>query len=478
MDTDLARLDAVGLAAAIRAGELSPVEAVTAAVERMERLDPAINAVIHPDPEAAVDAARGPLPDGPFRGVPLLIKDLWPTEAGRPHHMGVSALERAGHRATVDANLTLAYRRAGFVSLGRTNTPELGLVATTEPLSHGPTRNPWNTDHGPGGSSGGAAAAVAAGIVPAANASDGGGSIRIPAAMCGLVGLKTSRGRISMGPHQDEWGTSVQHVVSHTVRDSAAILDATAVAFPGDGVVAPRTGTPWLDHLDAPRAPLRIGFVSSSVRPGFDTHPEVAAAVETTANLLGELGHRVDQSHPPALADPTLVADFTSLWTAGAAASLRRIGSWLGRELTADDVEPGTWAMACQGAAVTGTDLLAAQHAQMVFRRRMAEWWADGHDLLLSPTCLRPAPRLGELVPTDDDPMRGLTRSVPYAVFTSPFNVTGQPAISLPVAHTSDGLPIGVQLAAAYGREDLLLGVAAQLEEALQWHRNRAPLHP
>ncbi|HBM56652.1 MAG TPA: amidase, partial [Acidimicrobiaceae bacterium] len=227
---ELAGEDAVGLADRIRRGDLSPVEAVQATIDRIERLDGDLNAVIHKQFEDALELAASPdLPDGPFRGVPMLLKDLWAEEAGRPHHAGIQALKDADHRSTIDSNMVTRYKEAGFVIVGRTNTPELGLVATTESLAYGPCRNPWNTGHGTGGSSGGAAAAVASGMLPAANASDGGGSIRIPAAMCGLVGLKPSRGRVSMGPVKEEWGLSVQHVVCHTMRDSAAILDATAI---------------------------------------------------------------------------------------------------------------------------------------------------------------------------------------------------------------------------------------------------------
>ncbi|MBT6372923.1 MAG: amidase, partial [Acidimicrobiaceae bacterium] len=243
-DAELARIDAVGLADLIRSGQLSAVEAVEATIDRIERLDGDLNAVIHEQFDQALELAASPdLPDGPFRGVPMLIKDLWATEAGQPHHAGIQALKEAEFTGEVDSNLVARYKQAGFVIVGRTNTPELGLVATTEPHAYGPSRNPWSTDHSTGGSSGGAAAAVAAGMLPAAHASDGGGSIRIPAAMCGLVGLKPSRGRISNGP-REEWSFSCQHVVSHTVRDTAAILDATAIPFAGDGVVAPDHGRP------------------------------------------------------------------------------------------------------------------------------------------------------------------------------------------------------------------------------------------
>ncbi|MFQ5557245.1 MAG: amidase [Acidimicrobiales bacterium] len=478
MDTSLARHDAVALAALVSSGELSPLELLDDTIDRIEKLDPQINAVIHPLFDKAREAAAGPLPDGPFRGVPMLLKDLWPTSEGDPFHLGMRGLKEADHRAGADSNLTTAYRRAGFVICGRTNTPELGLVATTEPLAHGATRNPWDTSRGPGGSSGGAAAAVSAGMVPAANASDGGGSIRIPASMCGLVGLKPSRGRVSMGPLQDEWGNSVQHVVCHTTRDCAAILDATAHPFPGDGVVAPTTGQPYAALVGPAPAPLRLCFIAGAARDDLEVEPEIAETVSRTAALLETLGHHVEESHPGALEDPALVDDFTALWTAGAAASLDNLAPLIGRPLTSADVEPATWAMAEAGRQHSGPAILTMQAAMMRFRRRMATWWAGGFDLLLTPTCLRTAPPLGELACSPDDPLACLTRSIPYAVFTSPFNITGQPAVSLPVGRTTAGLPIGVQLVAGYAREDLLLSVASQLEEDLDWGGTRSPLHP
>lgn len=478
MSSDLARLDAVALAELIRSGELSPLELLDDTIERIERLNPEINAVIHPTFENARAAAAGDLPDGPFRGIPWLLKDLWPGSAGDPFHMGVQGLKTAGHTAAVDANLTTAYRRAGFVICGRTNTPELGLAATTEPLAYGPTRNPWDTDRGAGGSSGGAAAAVAAGMVPAANASDGGGSIRIPAAMCGLVGLKPSRGRVSMGPLQDEWGTSVQHAVSHTVRDSAAILDATAYPFPGDGVIAPATGQPYAGLLDRDPPALSIGMLDRSIRDGVDIDPEVEAAVRDAAALLDRLGHHVETDHPSALDDGELMASFGLLAAAATANTLTTLGDWIGRELGPDDVEPGTWFMAQRGKDIPGSAVIAAQGRGMTLRRRLAAWWADGHDLLLAPTCLRPPPMLGEMRGTPDDPMAGVEVTLAYSTLTSPFNTTGQPAISLPLARTAGGLPIGIQLIAAYGREDLLFQIAAQLEREVRWADDRAPVHP
>jgi amidase len=477
MTDDLTDLDATGLAEVIASGEVSPREATDAAIERIDRVDGELNAVIHRmDDKARAEASSADLPDGPFRGVPMLLKDLWPSSAGDPFHLGVKGLAGADYRHPDDSNITTAYRRAGFVMVGRTNTPELGLVATTEPEAYGPTRNPWNTDHGPGGSSGGAAAAVASGMVPAANASDGGGSIRIPAALCGLVGLKPSRGRVSMGPLQEESGLSVQHVVCHTVRDCAGILDATAYPFPGDGVVAPGPNRPYVDELAAPHQPLRIGLLDHALTG--ETHPDCTRAARDVAQTLESLGHHVEDAYPEAL-DRTeeLTGSFIALWGAGARHSLNAVGELLGREVTADDVESGTWELARMGAEFSGSDVLAAQAQAGQFRRVMAAWWADGFDLLLTPATAMPAPPLGQLTPAADDPMRGLYGSIPYATFTSMFNTTGQPAISVPTHQSSDGLPVGVQLAGAYGREDLLLRVAAQLEQALPWSGRRPPVH-
>ncbi|MET0665138.1 MAG: amidase [Acidimicrobiales bacterium] len=476
MTDDLARLDAVAQAALVRSGEVSPLELVDAAIGRIEALNPQLNAVIHERFERARDEAASPdLPDGPFRGVPFLLKDLWPTSAGDPFHMGIKAFKEAGYIHPDDANLTKRYREAGFVIVGRTNTPELGLVATTEPLAYGPTRNPWSLDHGPGGSSGGSAAAVASGMVPCANASDGGGSIRIPAAMCGLVGLKPSRGRGSMGPLRDEWGVSVQHVVSHSVRDTAAVLDATWAPFPGDGVVAPTPGRPWLDEIGVTE-PLRIGVLDHALG-GVPTHAECMASARRGAELAAALGHHVEEAYP---AEMDRMAEHgplvTTMWAVGAAASLLSLAPLLGRELTEDDVEPGTWALAEWGISASAVELASAQGKMAVVRRALAAWWED-YDLLITPTTAAPPPLLGQLVATDDEPLRGLIGSTPYATFTAVFNQSGQPAISLPLHRTADGLPVGTQVVAAYGREDLLIRIAAQLEAQVGWADERAPIH-
>jgi amidase len=472
---DFAHLDAVGTAETIRTGQASCQEVFDAAVARLERFNPEINAVILPNIDQARDSLDS-LPDGPFRGVPFLIKDLWACEAGRPHHQGVQALRRAGVNATETSHLVERYRAAGFVSLGRTNTPELGAGATTEPLAYGPTRNPWDRERGAGGSSGGSAAAVAAGIVPVANASDGGGSIRIPAAMCGLVGLKPSRGRVPMGPHLDEWGQSVQHVVCHTIRDSAAILDATAGPMPGDGVVAPPPLVRYLDVIAQPGARLRIGVLDTAIRSGTAIDPEVAEAVRSTAQLLEELGHHVTFDAPPALLDEARIMSWGPAFVAGTAASVEAIEQEVGHPLGDDDIEPWTRFIADRAASITPASVIHAQRSMMTFRRDLAAWWAGGFDLLLTATCLRPAPRLGEMAPDNEDLMAVQTTTLHYSQLTQPFNVTGQPALSLPLAETRDGLPIGVQFVAAYAREDQLLQLGAELERFQGWSERRSPL--
>jgi amidase len=313
-------------------------------------------------------------------------------------------------------------------------------------------------------------------MVPAANASDGGGSIRIPAAMCGLVGLKPSRGRISQGP-KEEWSFSCQHVVTHTMRDTAAILDACAIPFPGDGVVAPDHGRPYADRVGTDPGRLRIGLMPDNHR--VPTHADCEAATRRTADLLADMGHDVTESRPEAFAQigelKELVWAFNLNWGVGAVVSIETLGARLGRTITEDDVEPGTWFLAERGRGIAAPDYARAQAVMGTWRRALATWWED-FDLLLTPTTAAPPPRLGQLTPTADDPVRGSKGSIPYSVFTAPFNTSGQPAISLPLG-SSNGLPVGVQLVAAYGREDLLIAAGAQLEAEVRWSEDRAPIH-
>jgi amidase len=363
------------------------------------------------------------------------------------------------------------------VSFGRTNTPELALLPTTEPEAFGPTRNPWSLDHSSGGSSGGSSAAVAAGLVPVAHASDGGGSIRGPASMCALVGLKPTRGRNSFGPGLGErWsGFSAEFVLTRSVRDSAALLDVTSGPMPGDPYYAAPPARPYAESWrDAPGS-LRIGLMTVGPRGG-DVARDSALAATQTAKALQALGHHVEESHPAALDDPGVVGAYVGVVCANVARALDAWGEKVGRAVGQDDVEPMTWELATRGRATTATQHLANLELVHAIGRRLAEWWEGGFDLLLTPTQAAPPPRIGTLTSTREEPLRPFLLSSPYGTYTLPFNLSGQPAISVPSHWTADGLPCGSQLVAPYGREDLLLQVAAQLEEAVGWLERRPPL--
>lgn len=473
MADTLASLDAMAQAELVRTGELQPLTLVEAAIERIEQLNPTLNAVITPLFDKARAQALSPdLPHGPFRGVPLLLKDLGCRTAGDPYHEGMQLLRTGGWVAREDTYMATKLRAAGFIFLGKTNTPELGTLPTTEPVAYGPCRNPWDINRSTGGSSGGSAAAVASGMVPIAHANDGGGSIRIPASACGLVGLKPSRGRVSWGPEYGEvWqGLAIEHVVSRSVRDTAAVLDVVAGAMPGDPYCAPPPVRPFAQEVEANPGRLRIGWMTRA--PGGDTalHPDCEAAVRDVARLLASLGHEVEEAYPPAL--DRSHERFSHMWTlltSSVAAALAHWERQIGRTIRQEDVEPHNWIMAEIGRRRTAVRYLEAIQWLQADARRIAEWWDAGFALLLTPTLTEPPPPLGQFVSTPADPLAAARRGEALCPFTVPFNVTGQPAISLPLYWNADGLPIGVQLVAAYGREDLLIRVAAQLEQARPW---------
>jgi amidase len=479
MKDEICLLDATAQAALVRRGDLKPLELVEGAIARAERLDPRLGAIVTRQFERARSEADSPqLPAGPFRGVPYLLKDLGAYLDGDPMYSGMGALARADWRERGDSYFAAKLRAAGLVSLGHTASPELGILPTTEPAAFGPTRNPWKTTHSPGGSSGGSAAAVAAGVVAAAHASDGGGSIRIPASHCGLVGLKPTRGRCSFGPAIGErWGgCSVEGFVTRSVRDTAALLDVAAGSMPGDPYAAPAQQRPYAAEVGADPGRLRIGIMQRAPRDG-ELDPACRAAVDAAGRLLESLGHAVEVSHPAALDDPEAVKGFLSVVSAGVAAALDATSAKLGRALAHDDVEPLTWAVAQAGRAIAAPAYVAAVAANHAHGRRLAEWWAGGFDLLLTPTCAQPPPPLGYFAAPPENPLQGYMRAGPYGAFTMQFNVSGQPAISLPLHWTDEGLPVGVQLVAAGGREDLLVRVAAQLEEARPWADRLPPVH-
>jgi amidase len=472
-----ANLDATAQAELVRRREVSPLELVDAAIARVERLNPQLNAVILPRFEKARAEARGALPAGPFRGVPMLLKDLFCHTAGDPYHAGMEFLRRRNWVADKDTFLAAKFRAAGFVCVGRTNVPELGPLPTTEPLAYGATRNPWDLNRSPGGSSGGSGAAVAARLVAVAHGNDGGGSIRIPSSANGLVGLKPSRGRTSLGPDYGEsWnGAVAEHVLTRSVRDTAAVLDAVAGPMPGDPYYAPPPSRPFLEEAGRDPGRLRIGLLTHVPTAMAEVHADCRCAAEDAAKLLASLGHRVEEAFPAALGEGEFQRHFGAVVMSWTARDLDHWSARVGAPIGAEDVEPHTWQLAQAGRGVPAPELIAAQVWLQGFTRRVAQWWNEGFDLLLTPTMAEPPVMLGEMTATREDPMRGFLRSLPSVVFTAPFNVTGQPAISLPLNWSPSGLPIGSQLVAAYGREDLLIQVAAQLEQARPW-AERLPL--
>lgn len=480
---DLMRLDAIAQAELVRRGDVTPRELCEASIARIEKTNPSLNAVILPAFERARDLAtaqerearRG---ERPFLGVPFLMKDIGGQEAGEPCHMGMKCLKRADWKEPASSHFTEKLQAAGFVSLGRTNTPELALLPTTEPEAYGATANPWSLGHSAGGSSGGAAAAVAAGMVAAAHASDGGGSIRIPASHCGLVGLKPTRARSSFGPGAGErWsGFSCEHVVSHTVRDTAAILDVIQGRMPGDPYAAAPPARAYLTEVGADPGRLRIGLLATSPREGVAVDPSCSEAARKAARALEALGHHVEDASPEAYADNQVGRAFVTLVASNIARSLDAVGEKLGRPLTPDDVENTTWAVAQIGRTVTAPVYLSMVEWAHRFGRRMATWWENGFDLLLTPTAAEPPPPLGQFVSPPDKPLLGYLRAAPFGAFTFPINMTGQPSISLPLHETPAGIPVGAMLTAAYGREDILLRVAAQIEAATPWRDRRPPI--
>jgi amidase len=476
--TDLSQLDATAQAELVRTGDASPIELVDAAIAAVEKLNPELNAVIHTLFDSARAAAQGALPDGPFRGVPTLFKDLFCGVEGDPLHEGMRFLKDANWRSDHTDALAQRFVDAGFVCVGRTNSPELGLVPTTEPEAYGPSRNPWDTTRTTGGSSGGSAAAVASGMVAVAHANDGGGSIRIPASCCGLVGLKPSRGRSSLGPDYNTLDDMlvVEHCVTRTVRDTAGVLDVLHGTSAGDTVAAPAPHRPFAEEVGADPGRLRIGLIGHNPLGTGDIHPDCVAATRDTAKLLESLGHTVEEVYPAAIAQPELIGHFTTLWSVTLVYNLRYWERKVGREITAADVEPLTWTLAEMGRAVSAPDYVDAQHVVGQLGRELALWFASGYDLLLTPTLGEPPVRLGEFS-TPDEPFLGFLRAGTFVPFTPLANMAGTPAISLPMWWNEQGLPVGTQLMAAYGREDLLLRVASQLETARPWAARRAPVH-
>ncbi|HMG42064.1 MAG TPA: amidase [Acidimicrobiales bacterium] len=475
MADDLATLDATAQADLVRRGELTPHELVEAGIERIERVDPEIGSVAIRLFDRARHDTSAQSPPGAFPGVPTVVKDTVPT-AGDPWHRGMALLRAVDHHATTESHVVTRMRESGLVIVGKANVGELEGGITTEPVAYGPTRNPWDLRLSVGGSSGGPAAAVAAGLVPLALGVDGGGSIRIPASVCGVVGLKPSRGRTSLHPLFIEDGASTAGLLTRTVRDSARGLDAIAGSPHGDHFIAPPPARPYADEVGADPGRLRIG-VWSPVPGGVTAHDDCRTAADETARVLESLGHNIEVSHPAELDSGFFhTPDFVVSAACHIAYQIRQIEAELGRTVTADEVEPVTWAAVSAASGVAATSLQRSLALNREAGVRYASWWdSGGFDILLTPTiAVLPYP-LGAL--TQSSPDQPWPDIVSWVPFTPHANLAGLPAISLPLHWNAEGHPIGTQLVARYGREDLLLRVASQLEAARPWAHRRPPTH-
>ena len=462
--------DGVALAAMVAKGDVTPLELVDAAIERIERHNPTLNAVVYKAYDEARATAKAPLPDGPFKGVPFLIKDLGMPVAGWPRSCGSRFARHLSD--TEDGGLTARYRQSGIIPLGKTNTPEYGITGTTEGQHLGACRNPWNPDHIAGGSSGGAASSVAAGIVPMAHASDGLGSIRIPAACCGLVGLKVNRDRNLNLPDAFDYamGFCVDHVVTRTVRDSAAMLDATGIPDPTSPYPFPPKDRPYMEEITRSPGKLRIAW-SSETPSGRPIDPEIQAALERTADLLKRLGHDVFERG--------LGIDYRALYAArgpvsGAnfAAGMARLIDQVGREPEPDELEPLTWASLKGGRKVTGEMAFRSWQELRLLNRVTLAAFTD-IDVYLSPVLATPVPKIGHLDPVTLEPREINRRQGAVFPYTPPFNFSGQPSLSLPLETSADGLPVGMMFTAKFADEATLFRLAAQLEKEAPWAGRR-----
>jgi amidase len=486
--------DALGLSALVKSKEVTARELLEEAIRRAELFNLQLNAIIYHMYEQAHKVAASPLGEGPFAGVPFLLKDLLAAYAGVPLTSGCRALK--DYLPKQDSELVKRAKDAGLNIFGKTNTPELGLKAVTEPVLYGPTRNPWDLSRTPGGSSGGAAAAVAAGIVPMAGAGDGGGSIRIPSSYCGLFGLKVSRGRNPVGPSYGEvWqGAAVQHVITRSVRDSAAMLDVTNGPAPGDPYIIKPPQRPYLEEVTRDPGKLRIGLYTANPLGGA-VHPECIRAVHQTAKLLEELGHKVEEVLLPY--DGKLVAKvYMTMYFGEVAAAIDELERLTGRKITADDVEPATWLLNLLGRTYTAAEFVNCRYRWNDIARSMGTFHQQ-YDLLLTPTAATPPLLIGETDPSQwEQRMIGLInrfglgrllkrtgmameiaeKSLEKVPYTQLANITGQPAMSVPLYWTVEDLPIGSQFVARFGEEDMLLRLAAQLEQAAPWFNKRPRL--
>ncbi|MFT7622522.1 MAG: amidase [Myxococcota bacterium] len=477
-------LDATGLADLVRCGEVSAGEVLDAAIERLDARNPQLNAVVHPLLDRARERVET-LPDGPLRGVPFLLKDLKLQLRGTPTTNATRLMRR--HLATHNSLLAERYEDAGLQILGKSNSPEAGIMGITEPELYGPTRNPWSTDHTPGGSSGGTSAAVAARIVPAGHAGDGGGSIRIPASHTGTFGLKPTRGRVSMAPFLGEsWSGFVQeHAITRSVRDSALLLDIEGQPTLGEPYAAPPQERPWREEVGRDPGRLRLAYSADTLFAG-ETHLDCRAALNDSVRLLAGLGHEVEEARPPFPRDELVRAYFIVV-AAGVARFVDDVAEWADKKPRSEDFEPATWILALIGWKSSAADLVWAQQSIQRAARPIAAFFQK-YDGFVTPTTARPAARIGELAlqPMERLQIKALS-TVPIKALldlalsrmgagklawtpnTQLFNQTGQPAMSVPLYWNGAGIPIGTQIVAPFGGEAMLFRLAAQLESERPW---------
>lgn len=465
--------DATGLARLIRNKDISPTEALEAAITLAEKHNPALNAIILPLYDHARARAKTRL-KGPFAGVPFLLKDILGEMAGVPTRQG--SVYMPAFPAMQDSTLTARFHKAGLVTFGKTNVPEYGLLPITESTLYGPARNPWNTNHTPGGSSGGAAAAVASGIVPIAHANDGGGSIRIPASSCGLVGLKPTRARNPLGPVLGDVmnGLIAEGIVSRTVRDTAAMLDATHGGEPGDPYPAPPVAYAYADEIRRKPKKLRIGYATTNLS-GQKVHADCIAAVRSAAQLCEDLGHTVEEASPQ-IDNAVLSEAFMAVWASGLVQIIDTIAMLTGKKPTLKTLQGLTMALYEVGRKINAGMYLNAIAMLQGAARTVANWHAT-YDLWLTPTLGAPPLAIGAVDTSARDPQTAFAPIIDYVPFTAIQNATGQPAINLPLHWNKAGLPIGVQFVGRYGDEATLLRVAAQLEKARPWKDRRPEIY-
>jgi amidase len=470
---EFAFLDATAQAELVRRKEVKAIELVDAAIERIERLNPTLNAVVTPMYEQARTAATGKLPEGPFTGVPFLLKDLLASYQGVPMTAG-TAFQR-DFVPDHDSELVVRQKRAGLVILGKTNVPEFGILPTTEPHLFGPCRNPWNTERTTGGSSGGSAAAVASGMVSMAHGNDGGGSIRIPASCCGLFGLKPTRARNTLGPDYGDIfsGLVAEHALTRSVRDSAALLDATAGPSVGDPYWAPPPARPFLDEVGADPGKLRIAYSTSAVT-GVEVHADCVSAVRDVAALCADLGHEVVE-FTPELSGDLITEWFMAIWSAGCTSTIDGMALLTGKTPTQDDFEILTWALYEMGQQQSASAYMLALLGLQRISRDIAQYFTE-YDVWLTPTIGEPPVPLGTFDSPPDNPLQGLFRSAAYVPFTPLCNFTGQPAMSVPLYWNDEGLPVGTHFIGRFGDEATLFRLAAQLEAARPWADRHPPV--